>query len=152
MAATDKVRKAVPEDLPEISTALSRAFFDDPQIAWAIPDEDRRQRVVAEFFTLYAKAFLRHDQTYTSGGDVVAAALWAPPGAAPISDEDAEELGQRMEELAGPDAPRFLGLAKLIRRPPPARVLLVPPVHGRRPRLAGPGHRLGLDGAGAGAL
>jgi GNAT superfamily N-acetyltransferase len=114
MAVTDKVRKAVAEDLPEISTALSGAFFDDPQIAWAIPDEDRRQRVVAEFFALYAKAFLRHDQTYTSGGAVVAAALWAPPGAAPISDEDAEELGQRMEALAGSDAPRFLGLAKLI--------------------------------------
>jgi hypothetical protein len=42
---------------------------------WGIPDEDRRQRVTAEFFRLYAKAFLRHDETYTSGGAVVAAAL-----------------------------------------------------------------------------
>jgi hypothetical protein len=30
MAATDKIPKAAPEDLPEISSALSRAFFDDP--------------------------------------------------------------------------------------------------------------------------
>ena len=89
MEVTDKVRKAVPQDHPEISSALSRAFFDDPLFAWAIPDDDRRQRVTAEFFTLYAKAFLRHDETYTSAGEVVAAALWAPPGAAPISDEDA---------------------------------------------------------------
>jgi ribosomal protein S18 acetylase RimI-like enzyme len=114
MEVTDKVRKAVPQDLPEIGTALSRAFFDDPLFAWAIPDYDRRHRVAAEFFTLYAKAFLRHDETYTSGGQVVAAALWAPPGAVPISDEDAEELGQRIGEAAGPDAPRFLGLAKVI--------------------------------------
>jgi hypothetical protein len=27
---TDKIRKVAPEDLPEISSALSRAFFDDP--------------------------------------------------------------------------------------------------------------------------
>ena len=31
----------------------------------------------------------------------------------PISGEDAEELGQRVDELAGPDAPRFLEFTKL---------------------------------------
>jgi hypothetical protein len=30
MAATNKIRKAAPEDLPKISSALSRAFFEDP--------------------------------------------------------------------------------------------------------------------------
>jgi GNAT superfamily N-acetyltransferase len=113
MAATDEIRKAVPEDLPELGSALSRAFLNDPLFVWAIPDDDLRQRLTLEFFTLYAKAFLRHDETYTTGGDVVAAALWAPPGAVPVSDEDAEELGGRIQELAGPDAPRFLGLSKL---------------------------------------
>jgi hypothetical protein len=44
MEVADTVRKAVPENLPEVSSALSRAFFDDPLMAWAIPDEDRRQR------------------------------------------------------------------------------------------------------------
>jgi hypothetical protein len=44
MEVADTVRKAVPEDLPEVSSALSRAFFDDPLMARAIPDEDRRQR------------------------------------------------------------------------------------------------------------
>jgi GNAT superfamily N-acetyltransferase len=113
MAASDKIRKAVLEDLSEISTALSRAFFDDPLFAWALPDEDRRQRLLPEFFALFTRAFLRHQETYTTGGDVVAAALWAPPGAVPVSGEDAEELGQQIEELAGPDAPRFLGVNKL---------------------------------------
>jgi ribosomal protein S18 acetylase RimI-like enzyme len=113
MAAADKVRKAAPDDLPEISIALSRAFFDDPLFAWALPDEDRRQRLLPEFFALFTRAFLRHDQSYTTRGDVVAAALWAPPGAVPVSGEDAEELGRRIERLAGPDAPRFLGVNKL---------------------------------------
>jgi hypothetical protein len=66
-----------------------------------------------EFFALFTRAFLRHDQTYTTSGEVVGAALWAPPGAVPVSGEDAEELGERIVELAGPDAPRFLGVNKL---------------------------------------
>jgi hypothetical protein len=121
MEVADKVRKAAPDDLPQISTALSRAFFDDPLFAWALPDDQRRQRLLPEFFALFTRAFLRHHQSYTSTGDVVAAALWAPPGGVPVSGEDAEELGRRIEALAGPG-------------------------------LAGPGHRLGLDGAGAGAV
>jgi GNAT superfamily N-acetyltransferase len=44
---------------------------------------------------------------------VVAAALWAPPGAVPVAGDDAEELGRQIEELAGPDAPRLLGVNKL---------------------------------------
>ena len=44
------------------------------------------------------------------------------------------------------------GGQQAVRRPPPPRVLLVPAVPRGRPRLAGPGHRLGGDDAGAGAL
>jgi GNAT superfamily N-acetyltransferase len=32
----------------------------------------------------------------------------------PVSGEDAQELGGRIEALAGPDAPRFLGVSKLV--------------------------------------
>ena len=112
MEVADTVRKATPDDLPQISAALSRAFFDDPLMAWAIPDQERRRRLMPEFFALFTRAFLRHDQTYTAG-DIVGAALWAPPGAVPVSGEDAEELGGRIVELAGPDASRFLGVNKL---------------------------------------
>ena len=113
MEVADQVRKAAPDDLPQISSALTRAFFTDPLFAWALPDADRRQRLLPEFFALFTRAFLRHHQTYTTKGDVVAAALWAPPGAVPVSGEDAEELGRQITELAGPDAPRFLGVNKL---------------------------------------
>jgi len=65
MAVADKVRKATPDDLPEISSALSTAFFDDPLTSWALPDDDRRQRLLPEFFALFTRAFLRHHQTYT---------------------------------------------------------------------------------------
>src|SRR5688572_7136362 len=62
MATFDQVRRAAPQDLHEIISALSRAFFDDPIFAWALPDADRRRRVLPEFFALYSQAYLRHDQ------------------------------------------------------------------------------------------
>ena len=33
MEVADKVRKAAPDDLPQISTSLSRAFLTDPMFA-----------------------------------------------------------------------------------------------------------------------
>jgi hypothetical protein len=111
MEVADTVRKATQDDLPQLSAALSKAFLDDPLMAWAIPDQDRRQRLLPEFFALFTRAFLRHHQTYTTAGDVVAAALWAPPGAVPVSGQDAQELGERIVELAGPDAPWDLSVA-----------------------------------------
>ena len=113
MEVADQVRKALPQDRADIGSVLGRAFFHDPVFVWAIPDDDQRQRFTLEFFTVYAKAFLRHDQTYTTEGDVAAAVLWAPPGAVPISGEDAEELGQHLQELTEPAVTRFLELTKL---------------------------------------
>ena len=49
MEIANAVRKATPDDLPQLSAALSKAFFDDPLMAWAIPDVDRRQRLLPEF-------------------------------------------------------------------------------------------------------
>ena len=38
MEVADQVRKATPDDLPQLSTALSRAFFDDPDRGVATVD------------------------------------------------------------------------------------------------------------------
>jgi hypothetical protein len=94
------------------SAPRSAAPSSTTPVRLALPDADRRQRL-PEFFALFTRAFLRHHQSYTTAGDVVAAALWAPPGGVPVGGEDAEELGRRIKELAGPDAPRFLGVNKL---------------------------------------
>jgi hypothetical protein len=152
MAATDKVRKAVPEDLSQISTALSRAFLDDPVMSWAIPDEQRRQRILPDFFSLYTEVFLRHDESYTTREEVIGAALWAPPGRLPVSGEDAEDFGRRMEEMAGVDAPRFLEVGKLVDDYHPHGSYYYLQFLGSCAWPAGPGHRCCLDGASAGAL
>ena len=41
MEVADQVGKAFPEDLPELGSVLSRAFFADPLFVWAIPNDDR---------------------------------------------------------------------------------------------------------------
>jgi hypothetical protein len=58
-----------------------------------------------EFFALFTRAFLRHHQTYTTPGEVVAAALWAPPGAVPVSGEDADERGCTSATASRPRSP-----------------------------------------------
>lgn len=106
------VRKASAGDVPRIASALARAFFDDPVFRYASPDDDRRREMLPSFFSLYTEAFLRHDEIYAAR-EVTGAALWAPPGKLPVSEEDAEEFGRRLEDLSGADAQRMFELGKL---------------------------------------
>jgi GNAT superfamily N-acetyltransferase len=107
-----QVRKASAGDGPRIASTLARAFFDDPVFRFASPDDDRRREMLPSFFSLYTEAFQRHDEIYAAR-DVAGAALWAPPGKLPVSEEDAEEFGQRLEDLSGADAERMFELGKL---------------------------------------
>jgi ribosomal protein S18 acetylase RimI-like enzyme len=110
---TVEIRSAQARDIPQVSELLGRAFFDDPVFAWAVPDERRRRRNIRGFFTLFANAVQRHQQTYSAGGGI-GAALWVPPGEPPIAEDDAEEFGARMEALAGPDAQRMYDVSAAI--------------------------------------
>jgi ribosomal protein S18 acetylase RimI-like enzyme len=86
-----------------------------PHVVWAIPNQEQRQRILPDFFSLYAEVFLRQDLTYTTREEVRGAALWALSGRVPVSGEDAEDFGRRMEQMmTGVDAPRFLEIGKLI--------------------------------------
>jgi ribosomal protein S18 acetylase RimI-like enzyme len=107
--AAVEIRGAHARDIPQVSDLLGRAFFDDPVFAWVVPDDRRRRRNIRGFFALFANAVQRYQETYTAGGGI-GAALWVPPGQAPIADEDAEEFGARVEALAGPDAPRLFDI------------------------------------------
>jgi ribosomal protein S18 acetylase RimI-like enzyme len=73
------VRKAGSPDIPALSTALARAFEDDPVMTWLLPDS-RQQRRLPTLFGLELKYLhLPHDEVYTTA-EVSAGALWAPPG------------------------------------------------------------------------
>jgi GNAT superfamily N-acetyltransferase len=116
MAVTETritVRKGISEDVVAMSRTLGRAFFEDPIMRWAIPNDARRETVLPDFFELFAKIFESHDESYITE-DGAGAALWVPPGKQPIGEDQAEEFAERMEELAGVDAERLFEVSKII--------------------------------------
>src|SRR5690606_37512149 len=68
--------------LGEMSAVLGRAFYDDPVMAWMLPDGTIREHALKRMFaTMIRHHFLRTGGTeVASGGHVGAAALWDPPG------------------------------------------------------------------------
>jgi ribosomal protein S18 acetylase RimI-like enzyme len=116
MAPTDHeagIRTASIHDLARVALALSRAFDDDPVFAWSLPDPDRRREVLPGFFTLFASAFQRHGHVHRTG-DGTGAALWVPPGVAPVADDEADAFGAALEEVVGPDAKRTFIISELL--------------------------------------
>lgn len=59
---------------------LARAFFDDPLMVYAVPDESQRERILQWFFKLSARYTERHGALYTASDGGSGAALWLPPG------------------------------------------------------------------------
>jgi GNAT superfamily N-acetyltransferase len=108
-----RIRKASAGDVPRIASTLARAFFDDPVFRWAYPDEHRRRETLPSFFALFTESLRRHDEVYLAG-QASGTALWAPPGAPPTPEEEAEEFNRRLEEMSGVDAERLSAIGKLI--------------------------------------
>ncbi|WP_046469135.1 GNAT family N-acetyltransferase [Allosalinactinospora lopnorensis] len=110
---TITIRTAEAPDLPQVRTALSTAFFDDPVLRWAVPDDDRYRTVGPGLFGLYVEAFHRFREIRTTA-DGAGAALWAPPGEEAVGDDEAEAFGHRVATVAGPDSVRCFELDALM--------------------------------------
>src|SRR6266516_5950539 len=108
-----EIRTASIHDLARVAIALSRAFYDDPVFAWGLPDPDRRREVLPGFFTLFAGAFQRHGHVHRTA-DGTGAALWVPPGVAPVGDDEADAFGAALQEVVGPDAERTFIISELL--------------------------------------
>jgi GNAT superfamily N-acetyltransferase len=73
------VRRVTSEDVPELTAALARAFFDDPTVIYVFPTEATRLRKLRRFFKLQIeRTFLRRGEAYTTS-DLRGGALWMPP-------------------------------------------------------------------------
>lgn len=105
------MRPARTADRTEVSAVLAQAFFDDPVITWAFPDDDHRRRVLPGLFSIFLDGFLPGGGARVAQGGM-GAALWMPP-AADVTAEDAEEMVRRIQHHLGPDAARFLELMAL---------------------------------------
>jgi GNAT superfamily N-acetyltransferase len=134
-----EVRKAsAPTDTAALTNVLARAFFDDPIMRWAIPSDTRRARIDRPLFELFVRAYQPLDEIYTpaNGGG---AALWAPPGTQAVPDDEADAFGAQIEEIAGPDAPRFFELIELMDEHHPHTPLYYLQLLGVDPDLQGRG-------------
>lgn len=107
------VRRAGPDDLPQLAAVLARAFDEDPLMRWYLPRAERRVGLLERFY----RANLEH--VYLPRGEVyvdamgTGAALWAPPGR--------WQLGPRELLTMAPAMMRFgrralLGLGALARK------------------------------------
>ena len=77
---TVEVRKATAADVPGMARALGRAFYDDPVMAWMLPEERRRRRLESLGFVQWLKRiYMPKGEVYTDGA-LAGGALWAPPG------------------------------------------------------------------------
>jgi ribosomal protein S18 acetylase RimI-like enzyme len=98
------------DDAPRLAAALAAAFYDDPVFRWFAPDEHRRRAMLPSFFDVFVEAYLTHGETYADE-KVAGAALWAAPGIDPVGDE--QVYAERLEEIAGIDAPRLFEVVEL---------------------------------------
>jgi ribosomal protein S18 acetylase RimI-like enzyme len=113
LQASEVRKAAAPADTAALTNVLARAFFDDPIMRWAIPSATRRARVDRPLFELFVRAFQPLGETYTAANGA-GAALWAPPGTQAVPEDEADAFAAQIEEIAGPDAPRFFELMELM--------------------------------------
>src|SRR4051794_21213265 len=108
------VRAAVsPADTASLASTLARAFFDDPVMRWTVPADERRAKIDRPLFEVYTRAYQRLGETYSAAGGS-GAALWAPPGARAVPEDEAKVFAAELEQIAGPDAPRLFELITLM--------------------------------------
>jgi GNAT superfamily N-acetyltransferase len=113
MPDTTSIRKASAGEAEQVGGTLASAFFNDPVFTWVCPADERRRILLPAFFTLFAESMMPLDETYVAGENA-GAALWAPPGQEAVPEENADEFGRRMEEMAGVDGERMFEVSELI--------------------------------------
>ena len=92
------IRTATADDAETVARTVAAAFFDDPVMRWVVPDPQRRARISAPIFRLYADAYLAHGHTYrTADGD--GAAVCLPPGVELLTAAQEEAFGAALAEI-----------------------------------------------------
>lgn len=75
-----EIRTAQASDVPALAAALAVAFFDDPVMAWLLPDAETRQERLRRFFELELRLVGLGQGTVWTTQDHGGAAITTPPG------------------------------------------------------------------------
>lgn len=94
-----RLRKATPQDLDPLVSALGAAFFTDPVMSWCYPDAGRRRIILPDVFRVITEAALPAGAVYTTD-EIVGAAVWFPPDARTDEDRMASNLVEASREYA----------------------------------------------------
>jgi GNAT superfamily N-acetyltransferase len=115
------VRLALAADLPELGTALARAFVDDPMTTWVLGEPDDTERVrrsAAGFFRPALTAGLRRGHCYAAidgDGRIAGGAVWAPPDVEMLTESEGAAFGMALHGEAGEAAvERLMTLGALV--------------------------------------
>ena len=95
-----EVHLATADELPQVGAVLGRAFFDDRIYRWLVPDDVQRRQSTRAFYSILAEACWPHGAVYVAGS-AVGAALWLPPGVAPVDEDSATDFQQSLLATAG---------------------------------------------------
>lgn len=103
------VRKVTPADVPSLSKAMARAFYDDPVVGhWCLADESRRMRRLERAFELFLhRIYLARGDCYATES-LAGGALWLPAGKWKPGGLEQLRLVARMARVHGRALPRTL--------------------------------------------
>jgi ribosomal protein S18 acetylase RimI-like enzyme len=115
-----EIRKARAGEIDMLARTLALAFYDDPAIAWLVPDDARRMAIAQRGFHLFLRRlWLRHDETYVADDDAAGVCVWEPPGTWRISLGAQIALLPAMVRVYGRNMPRVIGALNTIERDHP---------------------------------
>jgi ribosomal protein S18 acetylase RimI-like enzyme len=133
------------DDAGAAAETLGEAFFDDPLLRIAAPDEARRRRCAAWFMSVPLRYGLRWGEVWGTD-DTTAVAVWVPPGRGEMSLS-------RLLRVGGAKMPFRLGMGGTLRcmRAMSATEQFHKTVHGPHWYLAAVGTRAEHQGRGLGS-
>lgn len=92
---------------------LAAAFQDDPLFGWCLPDPARRAQVLVPFFDAVVRAVAPERRLHLTA-EATGAALWVPPGCAPVPDDREPDFEAELAELFGADGDRAFALMGML--------------------------------------
>jgi ribosomal protein S18 acetylase RimI-like enzyme len=113
------IRKLTADDVPRISDALARAFYDDPVLGWVFRDESERlARLEAAFEVYLRRIWLPQEECYGVEG-LFGAALWLPPDKWHLGPLEQLRLLPSMIMVNRRNSPRMFSLLRMLEKKHP---------------------------------
>ncbi|MCJ7795669.1 MAG: GNAT family N-acetyltransferase [Thermoleophilia bacterium] len=97
-------------EVPELAAVLARAFHEDPQAMWLVPNDSRRARTLERGFDLFLRRrWFPEGECYTTEAGL-GIAIWEPPGTEQPSTLQQLRLLPSMALAYGRYLPRLMGV------------------------------------------